>query len=209
MANSKLIDLTAADSGDLVDPSSVFFLAILPDDTPVSIPGSELRKRISSKKGTYLYTETDQAVRNDGAAQIVSVDSNPIYNVGSWWDPQSPNIFMSPDDSVEWAQCSLQQTWTNGGGAADVQIYVTYTSVTSTKYNRARPVIGDSSYVTHIGLYSGRVVSGNHYCFDTFHTQPFYVESGDQFMFQIVCNHPSTPSLVEFWWSINPVKLRT
>lgn len=207
MADSKLVNLTGADSGDLINPSSVFFLAILPDETPVAIPGSELQKRVSTKLGVYLWTQTDQKVRNDGADQILTVDS-PFYDPEGWWNASSPNILTCPNDSIKWAQANVH-TYFNAGNGGYRRSELRYTDTTSTKYTLAGPLLGASSLYDLPGTHTEYRPQGTQWAPFQLHTTPFYCESGDQFVIVGKSTGSTTPTLLEFWWSINPVKLRT
>jgi hypothetical protein len=68
MADSRVINLTAADSSATVNASSVFFVAVLPDETTVAVAGDELGKRVSQSVGVLTWTDTDQKIRVDGVS---------------------------------------------------------------------------------------------------------------------------------------------
>ncbi len=206
MADTTLLNLTGADSGDMVHAaSSVFFYTVLGDGTPVSISGTELRERISSPPGVLVRKTTVQPIRNDSALDIIEMDS-PMFDADGWWDADSANILSSPSDKVEWARATYTFVYT-GGSAGVRTCRFHYTDVTSTKYTAEYPLVGASSVHQSRGFQSDRRALSTNNAAHTIVSPPFYVESGDQFIMHGICNG-NTPYMLKGFWSIDAVKLR-
>ncbi len=205
--DSKLIDLTGVDSGDLVHAaSSVFFYTVLGDGTPVSISGTELRERISSAPGVLVRKTTVQPIANDDSRIVITIDS-PMYDADGWWNADSANILMSPSDKVEWARVTFTCVYTSGNTGIR-QSRFQFTDVTSDKYGDIFPLTGQSSIHHFAGFVLDRRPLSTANAASTLVSPPFYVESGDQYIMYGQCNGSATPYMTKGFWSIDAVKLR-
>jgi hypothetical protein len=206
MADSRVINLTAADSSDTVNASSVFFVAVLPDETTVAVAGDELGKRVSQGVGVLTWTETDQEIRVDGVKQVLAVDSS-LYDNGGWWSTDSPNILVVPDDTFKSVQFSFRSTI--GLGAVGIrQIGVRYTAVTSNKYGNEYP-FWDSSSIHALGFsFTDRrpSVTNQSQTYISDMTLPIGVESGDQFELWANFTGSTTPTMSNLMWGASPLR---
>lgn len=203
MADSRVINLTAANSSATVDASSVFFLAIAPDDTPLAVAGSELGQRVSNAGGFFSRTVTDQGVNHTGKTAL-NIDS-VIWGT-DWWNVLSPNIVTVPDDTYR----SVQFIWEYisdalGGGTA--QSGVRYTTVTSTKYSNEFPESWESGIYTSIGALFETLPSASGDAHSAAcSTFPIGVESGDQFEVYVDMTGSDSPNISQFSFGANPIR---
>lgn len=211
MADSNVLGLTAATSQTVA--SSVLFFGLLPDLTPVAVPGNELQTRISMPSpGVLVRHAPTQEVAGDLSRVILTI-SSVIYDDDAWWDSASTNVLRVPNDKYDMAQAWwFYETENNSPDNTADNVYtdIRYTDATSNDKGYSYPLKGVGSASTNSGLRRRSIPSesGGGTPKSTYQTVPFYISSGDQFTVNMYTNLVTTVTVNEVWWSIRPTRLK-
>lgn len=207
MADTKLTAMTEAFSDDLTDIQSLFFLGVLSDGTPVSVPSRELKRRVGDVPQVILQKDTDQVIGLSGTWTPLNMESID-FDENAWWDSASKNVLRVPNDDWEEVHFFYQVTWTSDGIEDDVSrlAKIQYTSVTSTKYGFDSPTISVSS-VTGLGI-SHKSIQNGDWNPMPYMTPPMHVESGDQIMLVAQGTGTNSSTITGAVFGIAPFKRR-